>query len=167
MSFITDNSTQLSLTQAQANVIFNNNKGSTEYITSNVLGNVLTPYVSSNVLTNVSSFYISSNVLTNVLIPYKPIWKYSTITPTEQNYYYNAGNIGIGVLDSSTINTKLKVIGETNLNGIYIDGDSIYKKTNEGLLRFSVVNNDIIFNTNLNERMRIFEGGSLGINTIT
>ena len=128
MSFITDNSTQLSLTQAEANVIFNNNKGTTEYITSNVLKNVLTPFITSNVLTNVSSFYISSNVLTNVLLPYKPIWKYSTTTPTEQNYYYNAGNIGIGVLDNSPINTKLKVIGETNLNSIYIDGENIYKK---------------------------------------
>jgi hypothetical protein len=98
---------------------------------------------------------ITSNVLFNILTPYTPIWKYSTTDTSQQNYYYNAGNIGIGVSDSSTINTKLKVIGETNLNGIYIDGDSIYKKPNEGLLRLSVVNNDIIFNTILYERMRI------------
>ena len=96
------------------------------FITSNVLGDVLTPYISSNVLSNVlspydtialrttainnlSNLYISSNVLGNVLTPYDTIALRTTAISNLSNNLISTSNGIISIIDntSNTINNNL------------------------------------------------------------
>jgi hypothetical protein len=96
------------------------------FITSNVLGDVLTPYISSNVLSNVlspydtialrttainnlSNLYISSNDLSNVLTPYDTIALRTTAISNLSNNLISTSNGIISVIDntSNTINNNL------------------------------------------------------------
>ena len=96
------------------------------FITSNVLGDVLTPYISSNVLSNVlspydtialrttainnlSNLYISSNDLSNVLTPYDTIALRTTAISNLSNNLISTSNGIISIIDntSNTINNNL------------------------------------------------------------
>ena len=96
------------------------------FITSNVLGDVLTPYISSNVLSNVlspydtialrttainnlSNLYISSNILGNVLTPYDTIALRTTAISNLSNNLISTSNGIISIIDntSNTINNNL------------------------------------------------------------
>ena len=117
------------------------------FITSNVLGDVLTPYISSNVLSNVlspydtialrttainnlSNLYISSNDLSNVLTPYDTIALRTTAISNLSNNLISTSNGIISIIDntSNTINDDLGVVRTTlsNLNNNFISFDETF-----------------------------------------
>ena len=117
------------------------------FITSNVLGDVLTPYISSNVLSNVlspydtialrttainnlSNLYISSNDLSNVLTPYDTIALRTTAINNLSNNLISTSNGIISIIDntSNTINDDLGVVRTTlsNLNNNFISFDETF-----------------------------------------
>ena len=116
LNAITINGTELQISGVNVSNIF---------ITSNVLGNVLTSYISSNVLSNVltpydtialrttainnlSNLYISSNVLGNVLIPYDTIALRTTAINNLSNNLISTSNGLITIINntSNDINTN-------------------------------------------------------------